>query len=225
MKTTLQSSANSENNDLILLDPIHAPQAAHLHIMGQPGTFLTSLGPDVLTVFYKTLPQSPVGFGYAYPSSNQGKDGGTQPIQGFVSATTSVGQLFFEMGTIRLPQLLPPLMMTYVKQPSLILRSFQTVLYPLLVSDTQHQETQSTPTVTAELLSIMVESTARSQGIGAQLLQQLVADCRARQITLLDVTVDANNQGARRFYERHAFVFQREFMLYGRQMCLYQLKL
>ena len=93
---------------------------------------------------------------------------------------------------------------------------------PLLVSDSQ-PETQPAHAATAELLSIMVESTARSQGIGTQLLQQLVADCQARQIALLDVTVDANNQGARRFYERHAFVFQREFTLYGRQMCLYQL--
>ncbi|MEM7531538.1 MAG: GNAT family N-acetyltransferase [Chloroflexota bacterium] len=236
MTTTSQPSANDTNKLLIPLLPAHATHAARLHIAGQPGTFLTSLGPDVLTIFYKTLPQSPVGFGYVYPSSNQSNQEGienTEPIEGFISATTSVGKLFFEMGTRRLPQLLPPLLMAFAKKPSLIPHSLQTVLYPLLVSEpqadlqpeSQQSKTQSTHVATAELLSIMVKSTARSQGIGTQLLQQLVADCQVRQITLLDVTVDANNHGARRFYERHAFVFQREFTLYGRKMCLYQLKL
>ncbi|MEZ4658511.1 MAG: hypothetical protein R2911_13150 [Caldilineaceae bacterium] len=43
------------------LQPVHARDAARLHIAGQPGTFLTSLGPPVLTVFYDSLPRSAKG--------------------------------------------------------------------------------------------------------------------------------------------------------------------
>ncbi|MGL4650831.1 MAG: hypothetical protein ACRC1H_15595, partial [Caldilineaceae bacterium] len=50
---------------LVPLGPRHAEQAARLHILGQPGTFLTSLGPDVLCVLYRTLPETAGGFGYA----------------------------------------------------------------------------------------------------------------------------------------------------------------
>ena len=36
------------------------------------------------------------------------------------------------------------------------------------------------------------------------------------------ITVDAANEGARRFYQRHGFTQQKEFQLYGRAMCLYR---
>src|SRR4051794_17725984 len=50
---------------LVKLSSRHAEDAARLHIAGQPGTFLTSLGPDVLTILYRALPESATGFGYA----------------------------------------------------------------------------------------------------------------------------------------------------------------
>ncbi|MCB9160561.1 MAG: hypothetical protein H6644_12065 [Caldilineaceae bacterium] len=70
---------------IVPLTPDHAPAAARLHIAGQPGTFLTALGPEVLTVLYAQLPQSAHGFGFAAAD-----DDGT--VSGFVSATTSVGR-------------------------------------------------------------------------------------------------------------------------------------
>ncbi|MCB0145411.1 MAG: hypothetical protein KDE50_36345, partial [Caldilineaceae bacterium] len=71
---------------IIPLQPTHARAAARLHIAGQPGTFLTSLGPQVLTVFYESLPRAAVGLGFAAVDNTQ--------MLGFVSATTSVGRLF-----------------------------------------------------------------------------------------------------------------------------------
>ena len=216
---------------IVELAPSHAEAAAQLHIAGQPGTFLTSLGPEVLTVLYQALPQSPVGFGYVAVAdsfiiaANSDLDSALRTshstlIQGFVSATTSVGRLFGEMGTRRVTQFLPPLVTRFVQQPSLLLRSVQTVLYPFLGHE---QPASSGPG--AELLSIMVAPTARSQGIGAQLMQALLAECAKRQLQWLDVTVDANNAGARRFYERHGFGLAKTFTLYGRVMCGYQLRL
>lgn len=197
------------------LAPHHAKAAARLHVDGQPGTFLTSLGPDVLEVIYTALPGSDAGFGFAATLP----DGQNLPeaIAGFVSATTSIGRLFRDMGVRHAGKLLPPLLARFARRPALIGRSMQTGLYPLLVRDQNTGEVENT----AELLSIMVEQEWRSRGVGAMLLGALIAECAAREITHLDVTVDAGNQGARRFYARHDFQHQRSFRLYGRQMCQY----
>jgi ribosomal protein S18 acetylase RimI-like enzyme len=71
----------------------------------------------------------------------------------------------------------------------------------------------------------MVDPAWRSRGIGAALLEALVVGCRARTILLLDVTVDAANTGAQRFYARHGFTLHRHFTLYGRIMAQYRLTL
>ena len=225
----------------------HAVDAARLHIDGQPGTFLTRLGPAVLTVLYRALPQSPVGFGFVDltpgpspraergASSNSGCSDSLQPpddqlpvtnyqlpITGFISATTSIGRLFAEMGTRRLPQFLPPLVTRFVREPGLLLLSAQTVLYPFFAAGDAADDASKSRGKSAELLSIMVEPGQRGRGTGTALLHALVDECRQRDIDVLDVTVDAGNAGARRFYERHGFAYDREFTLYGRAMCLYK---
>lgn len=211
------------------LAPHHAAEAARLHRAGQPGTFLTSLGPEVLTLFYEVLPASSTGFGYVAvrPAANAGEqfapacgpDGDT--VCGFVSATTSTGRLFAELGTRRLGRFLPLLLRRCVRQPRLLWLSVQTVFYPLLAGG--HGD--GAPTPAAELLSIMVEPGLRGRGIGAALLQTLCSTCASAGIQLLDVTVAADNSGARRFYERYGFQHRRDFVLYGRGMCGYRLEI
>ncbi len=195
---------------IVPLAPTHAADAARLHIAGQPGTFLTALGPGVLTALYRALPQTHAGFGFAATDD-------TGALLGFVSATTGVGKLFAEIGTRQVGTLLPPLVRQLARHPALIWRSVQTVAYPLLVGG---GEAGPPP---AELLSIMVEPNRRGQGTGAQLLAALVAACQTRAIALLDVTVDADNAGAQRFYMRHGFVHHHDFTLYGRRMAQYRL--
>lgn len=192
---------------LVELSAVHAPDAARLHIAGQPGTFLTSLGPDVLTALYGALPATQAGFGFAAVMPGEGRGA----LAGFVSATMGVGALFAEIGTRQMGTLVPPLLRRYAQRPGLVVRSVQTALYPLLVRG------ESGPP-TAELLSIMVEPALRSQGIGAVLLAALVDACHARGLARLEVTVDSANHAAQQFYARHGFELQREFVLYGRPM-------
>jgi ribosomal protein S18 acetylase RimI-like enzyme len=213
---------------IVTLDPTHAADAARLHIAGQPNTFLTSLGPAVLTPFYRALPQSPTGFGFTAiaPASTRDSPIATHDpplIIGFISATTSTGQLFLQLGTRHLPAFLPPLLRRFAQRPGLLLHCIQTVFYPLLhQSRAGRYDSGTTPLPAAELLSIMVEPTWRSQGIGAQLLDALVAECEIRRIAMLDVTVAADNAGAQRFYAQHGFTEQHRFRLYGRPMYSYR---
>jgi ribosomal protein S18 acetylase RimI-like enzyme len=144
-------------------------------------------------------------------------------IVGFISATTSTGQLFLQLGTRYLPAFLPPLLRRFAQRPGLLLHCMQTVFYPLLQRTHAGKGADgAAPLPTAELLSIMVEPAWRSQGVGAQLLDSLVAECRARKLGALDVTVAADNAGAQRFYARHGFVEQHRFTLYGRPMVSYR---
>ena len=204
---------------IIPLDPTHAAAAARLHIAGQPGTFLTTLGPDVLTILYRALPQSAAGFGFAALA-----DAPAPTVIGFVSATTSTGHLFLELGTRHLPAFLLPLLRRFAQQPRLLLHCVQTLFYPWL-HHSANQRQSTAPQAAAELLSIMVEPAWRSQGVGAQLVDQLIAACRARQLPALEVTVAADNPGAQRFYARHGFVQHATFQLYGRPVERYQLVL
>ncbi len=197
---------------IVDLAPEHASTAAHLHLAGQSGTFLTELGPGVLTVFYRALPRSAAGFGFAACT------GEPDQVVGFVSAATNTGQLFLEMGTRHLGHLLPALLARFIRRPALLWRSAQTLAYPLLTREAGEKGA-------AELLSIMVAPAWRGQGFGTRLLDALVAECGRRGLTTLDVTVDAANQGARRFYQRHHFVERRQISLYGRTMCLYRREL
>jgi ribosomal protein S18 acetylase RimI-like enzyme len=194
------------------LAPQHASQAARLHIEGQPGTFLTALGEDVLTVVYRSLPQAAGCFGFAAVTAGQAQ---TPALQGYISATTGIGGLFAAMAAQRLGELLPPLLRRYAQQPDLALRSVQTVLYPFFV----HGDDK---TPSAELLSIMVEPAARSQGVGGLLMAAFLQTCRNRGLAAATVTVDAANAGAQRFYLRHGFTAWRSITLYGRAMQLYR---
>jgi len=205
---------------LVPLAPRHAAEAARLHVLGQPGTFLTSLGPAVLTEIYRALPASSVGFGFAVEDA-RGNGSGT--LLGFISAATSVGRLFAEMGTRNLPALALPLMAAFVRKPGLLLRSGQTLLYPLLSAGSgANHAAQHRPRHSAELLSIMVEPAWRSRGLGAMLVAALVEACQERAVTHLDVTVDAGNDGAQRFYHRHGFETDHTIKLYGRPMVILQ---
>jgi ribosomal protein S18 acetylase RimI-like enzyme len=205
------------------LAPQHALDAARLHVAAQPGTFLTALGPDILQIVYERLPSTTVGFGFAVTSAACSDE---RPVTiGFVSATTSVGSLFIQTGLSRAGSLAPRLIVRYLRHPALIGRTFQTVLYPFMGKGTDgdgtHHDGHEAGDASAELLSIMVEDRWRNHGVGAMLIDALVAECSARDLRRLDVTVDSMNGDARRFYERHGFTLQRSFRLYGRDMCSY----
>lgn len=206
---------------IVPLTPAHASEAAWLHRMGQPGSFLTALGDEVLTVLYRLLPQSRVGFGFAAIDPLQ-----PQTLLGFVSATTSVAALFLEMGLRRFPDFAPALIHRFIQSPALTLRATETLLYPFLHEAPDTNLTTAGATAgelaTGELLSIMVKPALRGLGLGSLLVATLKAECRRRGVAALDVTVAAANQGAQRFYVRHGFTYRRTFSLYGQPMHLYR---
>ena len=45
----------------------------------------------------------------------------------------------------------------------------------------------------------------RNQGIGSQIVELLLAECRSRRVGLIEINVDEGDVDAQRFYERHGF--------------------
>lgn len=200
----------------------HASVAAELHMAGQPNTFLTSLGHDVLSVLYMALPQTSAGFGFVAMPDGEPQTASTNiKVMGFVSATASVGRLFWEIGIGHFVRFVPPLTYRLLSHPALLLRIGQTLVYPLTSGRNGDSDMDGGQT-SAELLSIMVHPALRGQQVGSGLMDSLLEECRARDYDCIVVTVAADNMGARRFYHRHGFEHHSDFKLYGRSMCGYR---
>ncbi len=57
----------------------------------------------------------------------------------------------------------------------------------------------------ALLDELVVVPERRSQGIGSSILALFVAECRDRQVSLIEINVDEPDIDAQRFYRRHGF--------------------
>lgn len=190
---------------LVPLDRTHAATAAELHAAGQPGTFLTSLGPAFLRALYTAIPASPYGFGFAALEAASGE------MIGVVAASTNTSDLFRDIALRQVWRIAPPIAMRLLRHPTLLPKILQTLAYP---SAEVHPGA-------GELLFIGVRETLRSRGIGAQLYAALLEECRRRGVAVLTVLVDASNEGANRFYRRHGFQYDTSQTLFGRRMHFY----
>lgn len=69
---------------------------------------------------------------------------------------------------------------------------------------------------TAQVNELVVDARRRGGGIGAALLELAVARARARGMDEIEVGVERENEGARRFYARHGL--DAEYLLLGREL-------
>ena len=185
-----------------------AHAAALLHIEGQPGTFLTDLGEEFLTVFYRDLAVSKWSFGFI--AWDQGRP------MGVIAGTSDTHGLFREFVLRRGLDLAIPVLRRLLQKPALLWGVIQTLLYPRKLHS-RHGD--------AEFLFIGVRSEARRHGIGSKMLEVLIEECRHRGATALISTVDVTNPRANAFHIHRGFKVVGSFDLYGREMHLYSLDL
>lgn len=69
---------------------------------------------------------------------------------------------------------------------------------------------------TAQVNELVVDARRRSGGVGAALLARAVARARARGMDEIEVGVERENEGARRFYARHGI--SEEYLLLGMEL-------
>jgi len=69
-------------------------------------------------------------------------------------------------------------------------------------------------------LGICVRKSSCGKGLGVLMMDALIKEAKTRGITRIDLSVDADNTGARKLYERYGFVFEKQkenVTFYGRE--------
>jgi ribosomal protein S18 acetylase RimI-like enzyme len=174
--------------------------------MGQPGTFLTGLGPAFLRALYGEMAISAHCYGFV--ALEDGTAGAAQ-VLGVVVGSADAHQVFKDLIWRRGLRLAPTVAGALVRRPRLMAHVWQTLFYPDSVEGQPGE---------AELFYIGVRPDARRRGMGATLFQALAQASRQRGMKALGLTVELTNAGALAFYTRQGMTPQRELTLYGRRM-------
>jgi ribosomal protein S18 acetylase RimI-like enzyme len=185
-----------------------AHPAALLHIEGQPGTFLTALGPNFLDAFYTELGASTGAYGFVAVEADK--------VIGVVVGTTDTHALFKEIILKHGLRLALPALLSVLRHPGLFFSLLQSLFYPNKL-DAKPGE--------AELLFIGIDAQARRHHIGTQLINTLIEESRRRGATALKITVDVGNPRANAFYQKNGLQVIGSFSLNGRKMNLYYMPL
>jgi len=203
---SLSCPSSMSTTALERLSPDDAVAAAAIHIEGQPGTFLTRLGPAFLAAMYRGLAAAPDCYGFVARSDGQ--------VVGVVVGMPAGEGLFGHLGWRGIARLFLPLVGALLRDPSLLKGVFQTLRYGGAFN-TRPQE--------AELLFIGVLKRVASEGIGRALIDALAAESRQRGMRWMSLIVDDGNERAKRFYQRNGLRPEGSIELHGRTMHRYLL--
>ena len=193
------------------LAPEHAVVAAAIHAEGQEHTFLTSLGQAFLRALYAGMASSAHCFGYVAldVGSHVGLPQGGQQVIGVVTGTVDSGAVFKDLILRRGLRLILPVAGAMLRHPSLVPKVFKTALYPAQTKGSAGE---------AELLFIGTRADRRSEGVGRALFHALAEEMRRRGMRVMGLTVDDDNESAKRFYLHNGMKPTYAFTLYGRRM-------
>lgn len=172
-----------------------AASMARLHRASMPTAFLPALGDRFLRRLYRAMVLDPEAVTLV------ADEGGH--MVGFAAGVPSVGAFYrrfvrrdgLAAGLAAAPRLV---------RPSVMSRVFETARYP--------SSMEGVPD--AELLSIAVDDTRRSNGVGNALADGIARGLAARGVPAFKVVVGADNAGANRFYERIGFTFAGEIAVH-----------
>jgi ribosomal protein S18 acetylase RimI-like enzyme len=188
----------------------HASAAAEIHAEGQPGTFLTRLGPRFLRALYAQMANSSHCVGFVALEEVG------ERVAGVVMGTVDSGRLFKEVIRARGLALAPSVCLALVRDPFLLRHVLETLTRPN-PEDAQPGE--------AELLFIGVRPGARGQGLGKALFQRLTEELGRRKVESMGLVVDDANATAQAFYRGQGMHPMHSLTMYGRLMHWYRLSL
>jgi GNAT superfamily N-acetyltransferase len=195
--------------EIIPFKQYHARSVAEIHIEGQPGTFLTRLGPSFLTALYATMAESPWAFGSVVV------DGETVAGVGIVAL--DMDRLFGDAKRRHWHRFVWPMLGQVIRHPSLLAEIVQSLRYSAKLDVLPGE---------MEILFMGLRRAYMRQGIGPRLLSQLLDEAHRRGCTLARATVDRRNRAMRWMVADLPGVYvDREIELHGRTMVVYRAEL
>jgi GNAT superfamily N-acetyltransferase len=186
----------------------HTPQAAAIHIEGQPNTFLSSLGPDVVAKLFDHTARSPHGFGFVAVEGEE--------VIGFVVGTESNARLFPDVLARAFFPLASALLYHVLRHPSIVPKLVETLRYPSTVQERPNE---------AESLSRGVRRDWQGRGVGSLLWAAVTGEARRRGATHIITTVDEAHDVVNAWHRARKHELVRSLSLYGRVMNVYRIAL
>lgn len=171
--------------------------------------FLTTLGRDFLSFYYKCLVKNPDAICQIYKENNViiGFAAASKYVKGF--NTKLIKQNFFSFTLLSVWLLF--------SRPKSLLR--------LVKNLTKRNNNVDDSEDYAELYSIGVDKSAQGKGIGAQLLESIEKELKTQGVSNLSLTTDAiNNTPTISFYKSHGYNLLYEFDTYPNRKMLRLIK-
>lgn len=185
----------------------HVLDVAHLHCESIPG-LLQRLGIRSARAFYEGCVKSPLAIGYV----SQEED----VLSGFILGSVSSELLRKDMLRRNPVQTLWGTAAGIIRHPSLI-RHLLSHFFRLGSWEREREE--------PEVIYFAIAGRFRGQGIGSELLKIFERVLRERGASAVQLSVDADNRRAIRFYERAKFQLIEEYQEFGVARRRYRLPL
>jgi len=139
---------------------------------------------------------------------------GSSEICGFVAIALDSAQFYKKIYKKHLFSLACEVMLIGIRQPDIILSSFQLFF----------SKSMKPPDIKTELLSICVKKGYQGKGLGRRLVNTSLTSLKTKGIDSISVIVHPNIP-ANNFYKSLGFTYNRQIVLYGENFNLYLLKL
>ena len=101
----------------------YAQQAAEIHIEGQPRTFLTRLGPEVLACLYEAMAESPLVIGKVIVDGDR--------VAVIAIASQDTNRMFSDIKWHHWHRLAWPMIKQFLRSPSILIDIWQNIRYPV----------------------------------------------------------------------------------------------
>lgn len=181
-------------------------EVAEIHCEALAGDFLPSMGKSFLSTLYRCIINTNAGFGIIYEQDNR--------VAGVAVATENAGRFFKSLFLKRFWTLMPKMMFSLLRHPSLIKRTFETLLFSKKESGEQNPG--------AELMVIVLRNYYQHKGIGSELLSYLNREFSRRMVKNYVVRTFSDNKASNSFYTATGFKKHSSFIMYSREWNLYK---
>ncbi len=185
------------------MTPADVDRVARIHGNALSGDFLPSLGQNFLRVFFRAALKVPGCIGFVVEDD--------EPT-GFVLGCLDSHSFFYSVLRKAALQFAFAVIIPILKHPTLLLKAFETFLYPR----------REVSKASAEVLIIAMDSGRRHQGGGRLLVQQLEKEFLARSVPIYKLTVLKENSNANCFYQSLGFIQTGSFVLFQKPWILYE---
>ncbi len=185
----------------------HASQVARLHCDNLTG-LLTRLGYRATVAHYRACAATPLATAFVF--LDQGR------VEGFVAGAANPARLKREIPRRKPWSVLTGLLAGLLRRPSAALDLFQNLARPPAAAYDPEAP---------ELTYLAVSAQARRAGVGRELVEAFARSLAARGVEAFELSVDSDNQGAVRFYEKMGFVPLGEYREFSTLHRRYRLRL